>query len=226
MMFRSSRILSLLLVLSLLFGLSSALTGCSSSVQQNVSTTADLAVATETVPAATTTETAATASDSPAQTASAEETQAVTEETPAPEPSTEAPVTEAPTTTAPPETGTQAAIDEDGSYFSRDDVALYIHTYGRLPDNFVTKKEAQAAGWTGGSVEAYFPGCAIGGDRFGNYEGLLPKKKGRTYYECDIDTQGRRSRGAKRIIFSNDGYIYYTDDHYESFTELYKGGAS
>lgn len=110
---------------------------------------------------------------------------------------------------------------EDGSYSSRDDVALYIHTYGKLPDNFITKSEARELGWSGGSVEQYAPGKCIGGDRFGNYEGLLPEKKGRTYTECDIDTLGKTSRGAKRIIFSNDGLIYYTDDHYASFTLLY-----
>jgi len=114
-------------------------------------------------------------------------------------------------------------IDKDGSYYSRDDVALYIHTWGKLPSNFITKSEAEALGWEGGPVEKYAAGCAIGGDRFGNREGLLPKKDGRTYTECDIDTKGADSRGAKRIVFSNDGLIYYTDDHYESFTLLYGG---
>lgn len=114
------------------------------------------------------------------------------------------------------------APPEDGFYSSRDEVALYIHVYGRLPDNFITKKEARELGWSGGSVEEYTaPGMCIGGDRFGNYEGLLPEKEGRTYTECDIDTVGKSSRGAKRIIFSNDGLIYYTDDHYASFTLLY-----
>ena len=113
------------------------------------------------------------------------------------------------------------AIDEDGSYTSKEEVALYIHTYGRLPDNFITKKEAQALGWPGGSLEPYAPGKCIGGSRFGNYEGLLPEKEGRTYTECDIDTLGAESRGAKRIVFSNDGLIYYTGDHYESFELLY-----
>ncbi len=112
-------------------------------------------------------------------------------------------------------------IDEDGSYTSRDDVALYIHTYGHLPGNFITKKEARELGWSGGGLEKYAPGMCIGGDRFGNYEGLLPEKKGRKYTECDIDTLGAKSRGAKRIVFSNDGLIYYTDDHYDSFTLLY-----
>lgn len=117
--------------------------------------------------------------------------------------------------------GLEAAIDEHGAYTTRDDVALYIHTYGRLPDNFVTKAEARERGWEGGSLEQYFPGCCIGGDRFGNREGLLPDADGRSWTECDVDTLGASSRGAKRIVFSNDGLIYYTDDHYESFTLLY-----
>ena len=111
--------------------------------------------------------------------------------------------------------------DENGSYTSKDDVALYIHVYGKLPNNFITKKEAEKLGWSGGSLENVAPGKSIGGSYFGNYEGLLPEKKGRTYTECDIDTAGRSSRGAKRIVFSNDGLIYYTDDHYETFTLLY-----
>ena len=110
-------------------------------------------------------------------------------------------------------------LNEDGSYTSKDDVALYLWVYGRLPDNFITKKEAEKLGWPGGSLEPYAPGCCIGGDRFGNYEGILPE--GVTYTECDIDTMGAKSRGAKRIVFSSDGYIYYTDDHYESFTVLW-----
>lgn len=113
------------------------------------------------------------------------------------------------------------AITEDGTYTSKDDVALYIHTYGHLPDNFITKKEAEKLGWQGGSLEPYAPGKSIGGSRFGNYEGLLPEKDGRTYTECDIDTLGASKRGAKRIVFSNDGLIYYTGDHYETFELLY-----
>ena len=113
------------------------------------------------------------------------------------------------------------ALPEDGSYTTKEDVALYIYTYGHLPDNFITKKEAQNLGWPGGSLEPYAPGMCIGGSRFGNYEGLLPDAKGRTWTECDIDTLGARSRGAKRIVFSNDGLVYYTEDHYESFELLY-----
>lgn len=112
-------------------------------------------------------------------------------------------------------------IDEEGWYYSADEVALYLHLYGHLPDNFITKSEAASLGWEGGSVEPYAPDHVIGGDKFGNREGLLPDAKGRYYYECDIDTLGEDSRGAKRIVFSNDGLIYYTEDHYESFVLLY-----
>ena len=115
----------------------------------------------------------------------------------------------------------EAPIAEDGWYTTREDVALYIHTFGKLPDNFITKNEARELGWEGGGLEDYAPGKSIGGDRFGNYEGLLPKADGRKYTECDIDTMGRDSRGPKRIVFSNDGLIYYTQDHYESFELLY-----
>ena len=121
------------------------------------------------------------------------------------------------------ETPTPApAVSEDGWYSSKEEVALYLHLYGHLPDNYVTKDKAEALGWTGGSVERYAgEGTAIGGSRFGNYEGLLPKAPGRTYTECDIGTVGTSSRGAKRLVYSNDGLIYYTEDHYESFELLY-----
>lgn len=128
--------------------------------------------------------------------------------------------TEAPAESDPADTE-EPWLDPDGPYTTKDDVALYIYLYGCLPDNFITKKEAQALGWEGGSLEPYAPGMCIGGSYFGNYEGLLPEADGREYTECDIDTLGSDSRGAKRIVFSNDGLIYYTDDHYESFTLLY-----
>lgn len=116
---------------------------------------------------------------------------------------------------------TAYTLDEHGSYDSKDDVALFIHSYGRLPDNYITKAEAEKAGWSGGSVEKYCPGKCIGGSRFGNYEGLLPDKDGREWTECDINTLSASSRGAERIVFSNDGLIYYTPDHYSSFELLY-----
>lgn len=112
-------------------------------------------------------------------------------------------------------------LDEHGSYDSKEEVALFIRSFGRLPDNYITKAEAEKAGWNGGSVEKYCPGKCIGGSRFGNYEGLLPDKDGREWTECDINTLSASSRGAERLVFSNDGLIYYTPDHYSSFELLY-----
>ncbi|MDQ9822344.1 ribonuclease domain-containing protein, partial [Acinetobacter sp. 163] len=78
------------------------------------------------------------------------------------------------------------------SYTSKDEVAVYIHTYGKLPSNYITKKEAKALGWVSkeGNLDEVAPGKSIGGDKFGNYEGMLPKEDGRQYYECDIDFDG------------------------------------
>jgi len=128
---------------------------------------------------------------------------------------------EIPTTAEDPTPAEDSAPDEDGSYTTKEDVLAYLIAYGHLPANFITKNEARAAGWEGGSLERYCPGKCIGGDRFGNREGLLPSAKGRVWTECDINTLGKKSRGAERMVFSNDGLIYYTGDHYESFELLY-----
>lgn len=106
-------------------------------------------------------------------------------------------------------------------YYDLESVVLYLECYGMLPDNYITKKEAQDLGWSGGSVERYLEGAAIGGDRFGNREGLLPKESGRSYTECDLNTNGADSRGAERLVFSNDGLYFHTEDHYETFTEVW-----
>lgn len=126
-------------------------------------------------------------------------------------------------------TGTQTlllgdtVLDEEGWFTGKEEVALYLMQYGTLPQNYITKKDAQALGWEGGSLDPYAPGKSIGGDRFGNYEGSLPDADGRSYTECDIDTAGAAKRGAKRIVFSNDGLIFYTEDHYNTFTLLVGG---
>ena len=101
-------------------------------------------------------------------------------------------------------------------------IADYLFEHGELPDNFITKKEAQALGWDSKTnyVSDVAPGKSIGGDYFGNYEGSLPKVKGRKYYEADCYYTGGK-RGAERIIYSNDGHVWYTDDHYVTFTELF-----
>lgn len=139
-------------------------------------------------------------------------------------------------TTAPPETTTaktekttvtettaeKLSVEKDGSYTTPEDVAEYIHTFGTLPKNFITKDEAKELGWDNkkGNLWDVAEGKSIGGDYFGNYEGLLPKAKGRKYTECDVNYEGGY-RGSERIIFSNDGLIYYTNDHYQTFIQLY-----
>lgn len=118
--------------------------------------------------------------------------------------------------------GNQAASlpEQDGYYYDLTNVVLYLEAYDELPPNYITKAEAQALGWRGGSVEKYQEGAAIGGDRFGNREGLLPADK--SYTECDLNTNGADSRGAERLVFSNeeDRSYYYTGDHYESFQRV------
>lgn len=112
-------------------------------------------------------------------------------------------------------------VTEDGWYSTMEEVAVYLATFDELPDNFLTKKEAEKKGWNNrkGNLDDVAPGCSIGGDRFGNYEGLLPDKKNRKWTECDINFDGGY-RGGERIVFSTDGLIYYTGDHYNTFTQI------
>jgi guanyl-specific ribonuclease Sa len=121
-----------------------------------------------------------------------------------------------------PEVASPIHIEKDGQYTSVDEVAAYIDKYGVLPSNFITKAEATKLGWKAneGNLWDVAKGMSIGGDRFGNREGLLPAQNGREYYECDIHYEGGY-RGAERIVFSNDGLIFYTADHYETFEQLY-----
>lgn len=119
------------------------------------------------------------------------------------------------------------SVDENGEYTTKDEVALYIYKYHKLPKNYITKNEAKKLGWNSSKnyVGDVAKGKSIGGDRFGNYQKNLPIVKGRHYIECDIDYKGKK-RNAKRIIYADDfdesiGFVYYTDDHYETFEKLY-----
>lgn len=111
---------------------------------------------------------------------------------------------------------------QDGPITDPQGIVNYLAKYGKLPDNFITKKEAKALGWDSSYnyVGDVAPGKSIGGDNFGNYEGSLPTKKGRKWYECDVGYEGRK-RNARRILYSNDGLYYYTEDHYNTFTQMY-----
>lgn len=108
-------------------------------------------------------------------------------------------------------------IAEDGLYTSKDEVALYIATYHKLPSNYMTKSEAGDIA----SIYTQANKASIGGDVFWNREGLLPRGDGITYTELDIDYNGV-SRGASRIVYSSGFRIFYTSDHYDSFVEYDK----
>lgn len=109
-------------------------------------------------------------------------------------------------------------VDKDGYYYDAESVVLYLYYYGKLPSNYYTKSAAKNLG-SSSAVYRYVEYASIGGDRFYNNEGLLPRASGFTYTECDIDTY-KKSRGTKRLVFSSNGHYYYTTDHYSSFVEL------
>ena len=112
-------------------------------------------------------------------------------------------------------------VEEDGWYSTMEEVAVYLTLYEKLPGNFISKYDAENLGWDNrkGNLDKVAHGCSIGGNRFGNYEGLLPEAKGRKYTECDINYDGGYRNG-ERIVFSNDGLIFYTSDHYQTFTPV------
>lgn len=112
-------------------------------------------------------------------------------------------------------------VEPDQAYTDKDHVAAYIRIYRKLPPNYITKAEARSLGWKDkGTLDQVAPGKSIGGDRFSNYEKILPDAPGRSWKECDIDYV-RGNRNAKRICFSNDGLIYYTSSHYQDFEKIY-----
>ena len=105
-------------------------------------------------------------------------------------------------------------------YSTPNEVALYLHAFEELPPNYITKNDARDLGWDSskGNLWDVAYGYSIGGDRFGNREGLLPKG---SWYECDVNYAGGY-RGAERLLFSEDGMICYSGDHYNSYEVLYE----
>ncbi|OEC99897.1 MULTISPECIES: ribonuclease domain-containing protein [Methanobrevibacter] len=110
-------------------------------------------------------------------------------------------------------------VVEDGQYCTVNQVSAYIKEFHKLPSNYITKKEAQSLGWHGGPLKKYAPGKSIGGDTFTNRQHILPDSDYK-YIECDINANGT-FRGAERIVYNTGNYkVYYTDDHYNTFTEV------
>ena len=233
---RINKLLSVSLAVLMAF----ALSGCKNKddiLNQNLETESTVSAAETSV---TKTETSTNTETEPTETSTDTEQTETTEETTFTETTAQETVSTTHTTqtetAAPPETTTaktekttvtettaeKLSVEKDGSYTTPEDVAEYIHTFGTLPKNFITKDEAKDLGWDNkkGNLWDVAEGKSIGGDYFGNYEGLLPKAKGRKYSECDVNYEGGY-RGSERIIFSNDGLIYYTNDHYQTFTQLY-----
>ena len=100
-------------------------------------------------------------------------------------------------------------------------VVSYLQQHQRLPDYYITKKQAREQGWDArnGNLCSVLPGKAIGGDRFSNREGQLPAARSRVWREADINYQCGR-RGADRLLYSSDGLIFVTRDHYKNFIRV------
>lgn len=97
----------------------------------------------------------------------------------------------------------------------------YLMQYRKLPDYYVDKQTAREAGWQTKKkkLSAVLPGKSIGGDMYYNDDSKLPSAPGRVWYEADINyVSGKRNRD--RILFSNDGLIFVTYDHYQTFYEI------
>lgn len=100
-------------------------------------------------------------------------------------------------------------------------VVRWLQQHHRLPDVYLTKSEARRQGWNPakGNLCKVLPGRAIGGDRFSNREQRLPMQAGRQWYEADVnDDCGHRD--TDRLLYSSDGLIYLTTDHYRSFKRV------
>lgn len=97
-------------------------------------------------------------------------------------------------------------------------VVSYVQKHQKLPDFYITKKAARQAGWNPklGNLCEVLPGKAIGGDRFLNREKQLPIAPNRQWYEADMNYNCGH-RGSDRLLYSSDGMIYVTIDHYKSF---------
>ena len=99
----------------------------------------------------------------------------------------------------------------------------WLYYKKRLPNGYITKEQAEKLGWKKrkGNLSRVAPGRVIGGDRYFNKNKKLPEKNGREWYEADVN-YGSGYRKTDRIVYSNDGIVFYTKDHYKTFYEITK----
>ena len=92
----------------------------------------------------------------------------------------------------------------------------FVKANKKLPDYYITKGEARNQGWVAskGNLCDALPGRAIGGDKFSNREKSLPP--GNQYFEADVN-YNCGNRNADRIVFTKNGEVWLTHDHYKSF---------
>lgn len=104
---------------------------------------------------------------------------------------------------------------------TREDVVVpYVKKHQKLPGYYIKKSEAREKGWeaSAGNLCEVLPGKAIGGDVFSNREGSLPAAEKRKWFEADLNYKCGR-RNADRLLYSSDGLIYVTHDHYKTFQQ-------
>ena len=119
-------------------------------------------------------------------------------------------------------TQTHSQVDDISVLTRQQRVADYLHQYQRLPSLYLSKSEARKRGWNPekGDLCHVLPGRAIGGDRFSNREKVLPEAHGRRWFEADVNYQCGH-RGSDRMLYSSDGLIYVTHDHYRHVEQVY-----
>ncbi len=110
--------------------------------------------------------------------------------------------------------GTVTSLGQNGA-------DLYLALYHILPESYLTKEEAKAQAWTPplGNLDKVLPGMMIGGNIYHNWDDRLPQKPDRIWHEADFDYDGGLRNG-KRILYSNDGLLFVTFNHYLTFSEI------
>ena len=115
--------------------------------------------------------------------------------------------------------GNVPQINENSYYTTKEEVALYLVTYKKLPSNYMTKNNYNNMTNSGTDLPAG-SSTRIGGDRYYNSDGDLPDFGG-AWSECDVNASGPTpsQRGSKRIVFTWNFRMFYTDDHYSHWQE-------